>query len=258
MTRRPAIPVRRLLLLLAFSATVFVGIRLTDISRLALGVVVRACTVNFDLTSSPFPCTKVVPGAAGQAGYIVLNEPMHRSRTILAPITNLPGIEDAALLAPDAPNYFELAWKERRTATADRHADLTRDALGLAINSQQARTQDHLHIHMACVRSSVHAALQKHAPAIGEDRFRKLSFHLRGVHYWAKAIPTREISWNPFHDVAEGIPRAAADLGNVSIAVIGAILPGNVKGFYVLADLSNPRRNHEAAAERLLDPTCTL
>jgi CDP-diacylglycerol pyrophosphatase len=248
---------RTMLLSLAFSAILFTAFRSTDASRLTLGVIVRTCAANFALTASPFPCTKVVPTTTGRAGYVILDEPTYRSRTILAPLEDLPGIEDVALLAPDAPNYFEFAWRERQFAAAAR-LDLPRDDLGLAINSRQARTQDHLHIHMACVRSNVHAALQKNASTISEDSFRKLSFHLRGVYYWAKAMPAKDISWNPFHDVAEGIPRAATHIGNLSIAIIGANLPGNVKGFYVLADLSNPKWNHGAAAERLLDPTCKL
>ena len=243
-----------LLLSLTFAGSL-AALDLGSLSRSTLGAVVATCAADFALTSSPAPCQKLVPGQGGGAGYVVIREPGEARRTILSPLSDLAGIENPSLVSLGAPNYFRFAWNERAWVTDNYPDRRSRSDVALAINSEQSRTQDHLHIHIACVRTDIRAALDTHAVAIGTDRFRMLNFRLGGIRYWAKAVTGRDLDWNAFRLVAEGVPRAKGQMGNVSIGVIGTVLPGQVPGFYVLADISTQR--HEASAERLLDPSCS-
>jgi CDP-diacylglycerol pyrophosphatase len=124
-------------------------------SRKALLEVVRACVLDKTMTGSPAPCLKV----DAAADYIVLRPPIGRPDTILAPTRAIVGVEDKRLQAPDAPNYFALAWDERRWAVPA--ADDDRAAL--AVNSILARTQDQLHVHIGCLGADFAARLRSGA-----------------------------------------------------------------------------------------------
>ncbi len=112
--------------------------------RNALWAVVNACVLDQAKTGSPLPCLEV---SAADGGYTVLRPPVGRPDTILTPTQRIVGIEDPRLQAPNAPNYFALAWAERRwlqSAPPD-------ERVALAVNSRLARSQDQLHIHIGCL-----------------------------------------------------------------------------------------------------------
>ncbi len=99
--------------------------------------------------------------ASGEdAGWAILKDIFGKTQFLLIPTRRLAGIESprgwnigaAKLLArgvvrpatwfPSAPNK-----------------ELPRDAIGMAINAANARTQDQLHIHVDCIRPDVREAL---------------------------------------------------------------------------------------------------
>ncbi|MEX6508290.1 CDP-diacylglycerol diphosphatase [Jiella sp. M17.18] len=226
-----------------------------NLSGTALRLVVDACSADSAVTSLPAPCLKVVRSPDG--GYVVLREPFGLRRTILSPIAAIPGIEDPRLLAPNAPNFFAMAWQERGEATG---APSGRDGwirMALAINSPQSRTQDQLHIHIACVKPVVAAALAKAAARIGTGRFRQIWFARKAPPYWVERIKADSLAGhNPLQLVAHGVPGAERHMDEMTIAVVGAWSRSAGPGFWILATQSNPRIRFAAEAEGLLDRGC--
>src|SRR5882762_8456203 len=104
------------LAVLTISLAIAVVIVSSFVSGSALGLVVKACEINSTLTGSPYPCLKVVQAQDPLSSYAVLREPTDKERTILAPLADVPGIEDPRVLAAGAPNYFDAAWRERSAA----------------------------------------------------------------------------------------------------------------------------------------------
>jgi hypothetical protein len=83
------------------------------LARNSLWLAVLACRTNFKLIGSPFPCLQVDLTGGEERGYVVLRSPIGPSDTILAPTRRITGIEDPSLQLPDAPDYFEAAWRAR-------------------------------------------------------------------------------------------------------------------------------------------------
>ncbi len=109
------------------------------------------------------------------SSYAVLREPTDKERTIIAPLADVPGIEDPRLLAADVPNYFDAAWKERADGLGLRAwKDLPPNFALFAINAASWRTQDRLHIHMGCETPRFRTLLKTYATEIGSGRFTNL------------------------------------------------------------------------------------
>ena len=95
-----------LLMMTAFAAFA------AGLHREALWQVVRACVADFKLTTAPFPCLAVNLSGGEERGYVVLRPPLMHD-LILSPTRRIVGIEDPFLQLPDAPAYFDAAWRAR-------------------------------------------------------------------------------------------------------------------------------------------------
>src|SRR3954451_6804938 len=104
------------------------------------------CVPNEVAHGDPAPCASVELGPQGRSGWAVLKDLVGATQFLLIPTQRTSGIDDPAILAPDAPNYFAAAWKARSFVDERAGSRLPRDQLSLAINSTFARSQDQLHI----------------------------------------------------------------------------------------------------------------
>ncbi|WP_459456010.1 CDP-diacylglycerol diphosphatase [Rhizobium sp. No.120] len=242
------------LAVLSISLIAAVLIMSSFVSRSALGLVVRACEINSTLTGSPYPCLKIVQSQDPLSSYVVLREPADKERTILAPLADVPGIEDPRLLTAGAPNYFEEAWKEL-SAIDPRSTKASRQNFALAINAASWRTQDRLHIHMGCETPRFRALLKAHATEIESGRFTDLKTR---AGWWATFHPADDLSnLNPLQLVADGVDGARSKMENVVVGVFGAVLPDGQHGFYILARINEARKSR-GSAEDMIDPKCRL
>ncbi len=107
-----------------------------------------------------FPCVEVNIAAGLDRGFAVLRAPSSATRVIVIPTTPISGIESPALLRENAPNYWEAAWEARRFVEEGARCQLPRDKIGMAINSAVSRSQNQLHIHVACIARRVHLHLR--------------------------------------------------------------------------------------------------
>jgi CDP-diacylglycerol pyrophosphatase len=196
------------------------------------------CVPNMTVRGSPAPCTEVDL----KGGTVLLKDLVGIAQFLLMPTAKITGIEDPAILAPDAPNYFAAAWAARAHVSALLPRPLPRDATSLAINSEAGRTQNQLHIHVDCLRADIRATL---ATATIDDTWAPLPGGLAGHPYQAMRLPGADLTANPFRLLP------AADLGRQTLVVVGA-----ADGFILITDRVNLAAGDRASGEELQDHTC--
>lgn len=211
-------------------------------------IVHGSCVPHEKRFQEPMPCLSANP----ERGFAILKDLVGPAQTLLIPTARITGIEDRAVLSPDAPNYFALAWQQIGITRALADDDLPRDAISLAINSLYGRTQTQLHIHIDCIRADVRASLRDHLAAI-TDGWAVFPVHLAGDPYWARRVWTLDRPGaNPFELVGREIQGAAQDMGRMTIVAVGATFDGR-QGFILLAGRADPEHGNRGSGEELQD-----
>ncbi len=214
-------------------------------------IVQQECLPNWLRTHHPAPCISVsLMGRGPQAqGFALLADEKGGAHFLLIPTRSISGIESPELRATGTLNFFDAAWHARAALDAVVGHSVPRDVVGLAVNSIWARSQDQLHIHIGCMRSSVYDALRAAAGRIGRSWS---PITLRGFHYQALRIMGESLgSMNPFELLADDLPGAKAKMGRFMLFVAGMDFKQG-PGFVVLAGTYVP------GTETLLDPRCSL
>lgn len=213
----------------------------------------------------PAPCAVVDLGDSGGAnnqdnGYVLLKDIRGVAQYLLIPTRKISGIESPEILKQDLPNYWAAAWTHRNLLEQKLLANnkfLGDNMIGLAINSQGARSQDQMHIHIDCLRPDVRDALAQHGSEIGAS-WVKLSFDLAGTRYYARRLTAADLkTQDPFKLLADGVPGAREAMGRQTLAMIGTQSPG--KNDFVL--LAAPGADESASAmhsEDVLDHSCAV
>lgn len=210
-------------------------------------VVNGLCLGNQRLTASPAPCSYVDVAK----GFALLRA--GGAHYLLVPTVPIAGIESSDLLAPSALNYWALAWQSRSYLSDAAGGSVPRSAIGMAVNSADARTQDQLHIHIGCLRRDVIRALQRFENA-GESRLAG-PVVLARHRYTVMRIEAETLDGtDPFKLLADSSPAARSDMASETLAVAGATFANGSDGFYLLSRRS--RGEDAAAAEDLLDYRC--
>ncbi|HLH90319.1 MAG TPA: CDP-diacylglycerol diphosphatase [Xanthobacteraceae bacterium] len=216
-------------------------------------IVSGQCVPNQQQHRNAAPCAEVDLTGGVERGHVVLKDLVGNTQFLVIPTARVTGIEDPALLAANAPNYWAPAWGARFYVFARAHQELPRDAIGLAVNSMQGRSQNQLHIHVDCVRPDLRRYLLRHARRIG-PRWGDLGEAVNGHRYLAMRVPNRDLAGlDPFEVLARNIPAARQHMGNWTLVVVG--LP---RGFVLLAGHVNPATNDPGSGEELLDHDCAL
>ncbi|MFN2767745.1 CDP-diacylglycerol diphosphatase, partial [Escherichia coli] len=86
------------------------------------------------------------------------------------------------LQADRTPPYFSLAWNNREHISGELGKPLKDAWVSLAVNSKYGRSQNQLHIHVACLRQDVYNALGEQAEQL-DQQWRPLAVKLVGHHY---------------------------------------------------------------------------
>jgi CDP-diacylglycerol pyrophosphatase len=135
---------------------------------------------------------------------------------------------------------------------------MPRDTLSLAINSELARTQGQLHIHIDCVRADIRDTLRRERPEIGR-RWRPLPVLLEGHRYRAMRVSGSTLAGhNPFKLLAWGVPGAHEDMSRHTLVVVGMQYAHHAAGFVILDDQADPAHGDDAGGEELQDHACAL
>jgi CDP-diacylglycerol pyrophosphatase len=221
-------------------------------------VVHNVCVPGQSRFHDPKPCLRVELSGGIDKGFAVLKDPRATDQFIVVPTIQISGIESPILLASHAPNYFASAWEARTFVEEALHRTLPRDGIGLAINSLATRSQDQLHIHVACANASVLETLHGSEGKIG-DHWAPFAAPLSGRRYAAMWVTGEDLSsTNPFKLLAAGLPGAAKDMSNHTLAVIGLTRIDGTKGFVLLARRVEKQNGILMGGEELLDGSCLI
>jgi len=216
-------------------------------------IISQKCVPNEQQDGEPSPCAVVDI----KVGYVVLKDRVGATQYLVMPTAKITGIEDPAILAPGAANYFADAWRERHFTIDAAERDLKRDELSLAINSMYGRSQNQLHIHIDCVTPTVKDALGRQIASIG-DKWDPFPEPLAGHSYRAMRVDGEALDANPFLLTADGIPGARANMGNETLVVVGATFAGGKPGFVILDTAADPATGNPGSGEELQDHSCAL
>src|ERR1700704_1460359 len=99
------------------------------------------CVPAYQSIGVGFPCSEVSIADGLERGFAVLRVPSSAAHVIVVPTALISGIESAALLRENAPNYWEAAWDARRFVEEGARRQLPRDKIGMAINSAASRSR---------------------------------------------------------------------------------------------------------------------
>lgn len=215
-------------------------------------IVHNQCAPSEAAKGDPSPCL----AADLAAGYAVLKDRSGATQVLVIPTAKVTGIEDPALLAPAARNYFQDAWVARRFVNALAGEVIPRDALSLAVNSMYGRSQNQLHIHVDCIRADVRAQLKANVDRIG-PAWAPVDVGVSGRHYEAMRLTGDDLGpRNPFDLLANGDPAARADMGLETLLVAPVTSADGAPGFILIADRASP--GDAGSAEELQDHNCAV
>jgi len=247
-------PPRRIrLALLAFAALLCASPARAADPDVLWKIVSGQCVPNQQQHQNAAPCAEVDLTGGVERGHVVLKDLVGNAQYLVIPTARVTGIEDPALLAAKAPNYWAPAWIARFYVFARLHREMPRSAIGLAVNSVKARSQNQLHIHVSCVQPDLRRYLLRRGARIRE-RWADLGEAYNGHRYLAMRLHSRDLAGvEPFKLLAGGIPAARQHMGNWSLAVIG--MP---RGFVLLAGHVNAATDDDASGEETLDHDCAL
>lgn len=213
------------------------------------------CVPHEQEARDPSPCAVVDVANGVDRGFAVLKDRNGIAQFLLIPTARISGIDDPAILAADAPNFWDDAWQARYFVEERLQTELPRDGLALAINSSVGRTQDQLHIHIDCVRQDVRDTLAANMDKI-TGVWTPFPERLAGHHYQAIRIPQETLDGiNPFRILADaGVP----DIGMHTLVLVGTTSPDGDRGFVLLDDRADLLAGDRASGEQLQDHTCAV
>ena len=213
------------------------------------------CVPHMEAGLGPKPCERVDLDGGVEQGVAILKDLVGVSQMLAIPTRRITGIEDPQMLAPNAPPVFAVAWGAKTLVEERLHRALPREAVGLAINSKWARSQEQLHVHVDCVAIPVVKALAEYASAF-DSQWRAMTVPLQGQVYFARRVDSADLAdVAPLKLLADGLEGARAHMGAYSLAAVGATFDGK-PGFVLLADqFSLEGGGH---AEDLQDHDCAI
>ncbi len=213
------------------------------------------CVVHQEAGEGPRPCESVDLSGGEQAGVAILKDLRGRAQMLAIPTRRITGIEDPQMLAADAPRVFAAAWKARALVDSRLPRPLPRADVTIAINSEWRRSQQQFHLHVDCSAKEVADALAAYRAGLGES-WRKMTVPLKGQVYFARRLDSADLSdARPLSLLADGLDGARAEMGDYSLAAIGATFEGK-PGFILLADRISPEGGGHA--EDLQDHECAI
>lgn len=223
--------------------------------NLLWNIVNLKCLRHLTKSEAPIPCDSVDISGGWDRGVAFLKDMVGAGRMLAIPTRIVSGIEDPALLAPDEPNYFALAWAARGDVAFHLRQALPREAVAIAVDSEASRDQDQLHLVIDCLDKDVAATLASRADTF-DATWRPMTDALKGRSYWVRRLDSDDLSnQSPFRLLADGIDGAKTEMGRWSLAAVGVSFAGK-PGFVLLADRADSTAGGHA--EDLQDRECAI
>ena len=216
--------------------------------------VVQLCQQTQLLTRIPFPCLEVNLQGPSSPGFAIVPTP-GAAEVLLVPTGRLSGIESPQLSLASNPNWWTYAWQARRYLIDRAPGAISRNDIALAVNSAGSRSQDQLHIHIACVEPSIVRKVQLFERAIGET-WSAFPVPLMSQSWSAMRLSEEDLDSDPFALLAKLSPPVRGPMADWGIAVPAWTFSSGRDGFIVLATRQNKAVGSTGSASALLDPSC--
>jgi len=238
---------------LAFTSAVLVlASTLAHADRMALwNIVHEQCVPHAAAGQAPKPCDGIDP-----SGSIAFLKDRNGVAQMLAiPTRKVTGMEDPAILSPEADGYFAQGWAARANLEAHLGKPVPRDGVAITINSMVSRSQDQLHLHVDCVDPAVASALKDYQASL-DATWRPMTVALNGRKYWARRVDSPDLAGvSPFRLLADDMTGAKTEMGLWTLGVVGATFDGK-PGFIALAD--HAELTAGGHAEDIQDHACAI
>lgn len=146
-------------------------------------IVSQNCTLGHAAPPATGVCLKVDK----KHQYVLFKASNGPHHDLLMPTFPVAGLESTVLDAPATPPFIAIAWAERGRLAKEAGFPIRDEDMSLAINSRLGRSQNHLHIHIACLHASVKESLARQANSI-TFQWSAIPEPIMGKHYFAKRI----------------------------------------------------------------------
>lgn len=178
-------------------------------------IVSQQCMPNQQQNNDPDPCLKVDL----TEGYVLFKDGKGPYHDLVMPTDKVSGIESPVLQTGSVPSYFQQAWDNRGHISSEAGKPLKDPLLSLAINSKYGRSQNQLHIHIACLREDVYKILDEQADNIAQ-RWQPLAEKLLGHQYLARKLAGSDLTKEePFHLLQQYVAEQNDSMANYGLAL---------------------------------------
>lgn len=197
-------------------------------------IVSEQCVPHQQLSASTAsPCINVVLTPDAKRGYVIFkdrNGPLH---FLLIPTAKIDGIESKVLQQSDSTDYLYQAWVARHYLAQQAGKPISREMVSLAVNSAYGRSQEQLHIHIACVKPEIQAQLGSQIENFSE-KWSSVPYGINGHHYIARTLTESQLrEINPFQRLAMEVSDAADNMEKYGLALV-AYTDYNDRPMYLL------------------------
>ncbi|EKN4037467.1 CDP-diacylglycerol diphosphatase [Yersinia enterocolitica] len=176
----------------------------------------QQCVPNQQQNNNPAPCLRVDL----TDGYVLFKDNKGSYHDLVMPTEKVSGIESPTLQTEKAPPYFAVAWNNRTHISTEMGKPLKDAWVSLAVNSKYGRSQNQLHIHVACLRQDVYNVLSEQAQQI-DQQWRPLAVKLVGHQYLARKLSDTDLTKeDPFRLLQNYVVEQGDSISNYGLALV--------------------------------------
>lgn len=179
-------------------------------------IINQRCVPNFKQTHHPAPCIKVNL----KQSFAIYKADKGTMQYLLLPLQPIAGIESEQSSNRSATDYLALGWQERRIVAKTYGSSLSDDWLAVSINSVLGRSQNHLHLHLSCLRKDSRASLLQWSKTASANVWQPI--RLRNHDYLARIMSLSQMREEPLlARIAREIPLFRQHPGEYGVAMTG-------------------------------------
>lgn len=163
----------------------------------------------------PLPCIKVDM----DHGYVIFKDKNGPLQYLYMPTGKISGLEDPALQTAKRTPYFSQAWQARRYMDRLLGKPIALHEYSFTVNSKSGRSQNHLHIHISCVRPALRDRLLAVSSTFN-DKWHSIARGINGRAYQVRTVSLDELQQRgAIALVIATLPGAKQNMDNISLAM---------------------------------------
>jgi len=163
----------------------------------------------------PIPCIKVDMND----GYVIFKDKNGPLQYLHMPTRHLTGLEDPELQSASHTPYFAQAWHARQYMDRLLGSAIAVRDYAFTVNAKSGRSQNHLHIHISCIRPALRERLLA-MQSQWDAQWRSVSGGINGHAYQVRTLSLDALEQQGAIALTiASLPHARRDMANVSLAL---------------------------------------